>query len=81
VLRPGNLCGTTSHGGEASSNAGTVFELSQNVNGTWKEKQLHIFNGTSDGAFPSGGILMDASGNLYGTTSAGSGPTFYGVEY
>jgi uncharacterized repeat protein (TIGR03803 family) len=34
---------------------------------------LHNFQGKEDGGFPYGGLLLDSSGNLYGTTSTGGG--------
>lgn len=34
---------------------------------------LYTFRGTSDGDLPKGTLLVDASGNLYGTTSYGGG--------
>jgi len=64
----GNLYGTTGNGG--TSNVGTVFEL-VNSSGTYTEKVLYSFAGGSDGANPYGTLLLDASGNLYGTTEAG----------
>jgi uncharacterized repeat protein (TIGR03803 family) len=35
------------------------------------ESVLYSFSGGSDGANPNGGLISDAAGNLYGTTSAG----------
>lgn len=64
----GNLYGTTAGGG-ASGN-GTVFEL-VNSGGSYTEKVLYSFTGGADGASPSGGLLIDAAGNLYGTTQRG----------
>jgi len=29
---------------------------------------LHTFTGGTDGAIPEGGLLLDATGNLFGTT-------------
>jgi uncharacterized repeat protein (TIGR03803 family) len=72
----GNLYGVTSEGGKV--NCGTVFKLAPS--GT--ETVLHSFcsNGETDGARPSGNLIMDAKGNLYGTTlvggSEGSGTVF-----
>ena len=64
----GNLYGTTAEGGTLQW--GTVFELSPRANGSWKEKILHSFGG-NDGWGPQGSLLMDSSGNLYGTTPYG----------
>jgi len=73
----GNLYGTTAGGGTGTCNSGenscgTVFELMPNAGGGWTEKILHNFGSTSaDGAAPVGGLIFDAAGNLYGTTSQG----------
>jgi uncharacterized repeat protein (TIGR03803 family) len=63
----GNLYGTTAAGG--ASTLGTVFELTPGSS-TWSETILHSFNG-NDGQQPYAGLLMDAAGNLYGTTASG----------
>jgi hypothetical protein len=55
------------------TNGGTVFELIPN-NGTWTEKALHSFSCGDDGCGPEAGHIIDAKGNLYGTT-------FYGGAY
>lgn len=74
----GNLYGTTYYGGLESCNnigCGVVFKLDK----TGKESLLHTFTGTGgDGANPSGGLVRDTKGNLYGTTrfSAGGGIVF-----
>jgi uncharacterized repeat protein (TIGR03803 family) len=65
----GNLYGTTSYGG--AYNTGTVFALTPTVSGPWKEKILHSFTGGSDGRYPSGGLILDSIGNLYGSTFGG----------
>lgn len=66
----GNLYGTTSIGG--TDNYGTVFELSPSASpqGNWTETVLWNFHST-DGANPFTKLVMDASGNLYGTVSSG----------
>ena len=76
----GIFYGTTFEGG--SNNQGVVFSLQPPGLGT----QLHSFvGGTSDGAYPTQGLVRDASGNLYGTTyqggSNGCGGTGCGVVF
>lgn len=73
----GNFYGTTSIGGNLSCNpgggCGTVFKLVPNSDRSWTESVLHSFTGTADldGIFPEGGLVLDAGGNLYGTTPGG----------
>jgi uncharacterized repeat protein (TIGR03803 family) len=64
----GNLYGTAMAGGSASFGMGhgVVFEILT----SGAEKVLHSFKGT-DGAAPTGSLVMDATGNLYGTTMWG----------
>jgi uncharacterized repeat protein (TIGR03803 family) len=64
----GTLYGTTSSGG--ANNAGTVFQIDTHGN----YSVLYSFTGGTDGATPLGGLIMDSSGNLYGTTSDGGTP-------
>ena len=68
--KAGNLYGTTSQGGDAN-NDGTIFELSSPIvpGDPWTKTTLHVFSG-SDGHGPHG-LAMDATGNLFGTTSEG----------
>lgn len=63
----GNLYGTTFHGGIYGY--GAVSELTHSASG-WTEIILHNFN-WSDGVSAAGGLILDASGNLYGATYAG----------
>ncbi len=78
----GNMYGTTVKGG--SFGFGTAFELSQLKDGTWQESILYNFcsagNLCQDGQFPKAGLIFDAGGNLYGTTTyggaGGSGTVF-----
>lgn len=65
----GNLYGCTQSGGEMGW--GVVFKLSRDSNNEWKEGILHAFTDGADGAFPEGGSVLDAQGNLYGTAYIG----------
>jgi uncharacterized repeat protein (TIGR03803 family) len=65
----GNLYGTTSSGGGAAS-AGVVFK----VDAAGSETVLYTFTGGADGGSPTAGVIRDAAGNLYGTTSGGGAP-------
>jgi len=61
----GNLFGTAADGG--ASKMGTVFEVMPD--GT--TKVLHSFHGDADGSDPTGGVIADKKGNLFGTTDEG----------
>ena len=75
----GNLYGTTKNGG--ANGFGAVFELSPGSGGTWTQKVLYSFqNNGADGINPLGGVVLDAAGNLYGTTVAG-GVNAYGTVF
>lgn len=73
----GNLFGVTYLGGNGSctsfsgSSCGTVFELKRKRSGDWEESVLYSFQGGTDGLYPFEGLVADANGNLYGTTSQG----------
>ena len=78
----GNLYGTTLSGGNPGcqwSGCGMVFELTPSASG-WSETVLYRFQGGSDGGNPSGGLIFDQQGNLYGLTgdggSSGAGTAF-----
>jgi len=68
----GSLFGTTYSGGDTSSfcarfgGCGVVFKLDS----AGLETVLHAFNGV-DGFNPSGNLLPDEAGELFGTTSSG----------
>lgn len=64
----GNLCGANSTGGRYAQ--GNIFKLTQ-AGGTWTLTDLYAFTGASDGAQLVGGVILDANGNLYGTTEQG----------
>ena len=80
IDKAGNLYGTTTAGG--SNGNGTVFMLAVPTvsGGGWTEKVLHTFGNGTDGTIPIAGVTLDASGNLYGTTSAG-GSYGYGTVF
>ncbi len=65
--RHGNLYGTTEQEGE--NGAGTVFSLAPSGD----TQILYSFGGGQrhEGLYPDAGVIMDASGNLFGTTSFG----------
>jgi uncharacterized repeat protein (TIGR03803 family) len=76
----GNIYGTTNAGGancEFGGCGGTIYELSPTVGGGWTETILYNFCSTGnsstcpDGSYPLAGLIMDAQGNLYGTTAGG----------
>jgi len=73
--RVGNLYGVTAHGGTGTGNCdgigcGTVYELSPSSNG-WSETVIYNFQGADDGWWPVAGLIIDAAGNLFGTTLSG----------
>jgi hypothetical protein len=66
----------------SSNNAGIVLQLSppSSSDGNWSESVLWNFGSEGDGALPLAGLVMDHSGNLYGTTEIG-GPGFFGTVF
>jgi uncharacterized repeat protein (TIGR03803 family) len=63
----GNFYGVTAVGGTPSGNAGVVYKLDP----TGHETILYGFTGGSDGGSPSGSLVLDPAGNLYGATIFG----------
>lgn len=76
----GNLYGTSTGGGV--DNPGTIFKMIHNSDG-WQETVLYSFTAGDDGAYPSSAPVLDAAGNIYGTTLWGgpSGDTTGGVAF
>jgi len=81
----GNLYGTTYEGGGShtpaclaisSAGCGTVFKLTPPRAGqnSWTYTVLHRFTGGSDGGGLNGPLIVDGSGNVYGTTLFGGLP-------
>jgi len=85
----GNLYSTTYAGGTYTSctgtgGCGTVFELTPTGGGGWTETVLYSFcpqDNCTDGFYPEAGVILDAAGNLYGTTSLGGGPHSSGTVF
>ncbi|MGA8149439.1 MAG: choice-of-anchor tandem repeat GloVer-containing protein [Terriglobales bacterium] len=72
----GNVYGTTWGGG--AGGYGVVFKLTLGSDGKWREHVLHAF--AASGAHPHAGLILDAAGNLYGTTE-GDGSTTFGLVF
>lgn len=78
LVKPdGSVYGTTVRGGNDHNcttkyvqGCGVVFKLSNNGAG-WRETVLYTFT-NAVGGNPNGGLVMDAAGNLYGTTEVGT---------
>lgn len=62
------LYGVTLYGG--ANNLGTVFTL-RYMHGEWNEKILYDFRGGDRLAVPTGNVVLDAQGNLYGCAQGG----------
>lgn len=67
----GNFYGATRLGGNNFEGNGTVFRLTPDG----VETVLYAFKGGTDGQEPMAGVVMDAQGNLYGTTYYGGNPS------
>ncbi len=65
----GQLLGNTSAGG--IYNHGVLFDLGSITVLHWYEFVAHAFAGGLDGSVPQGPLVMDRSGNIYGTTFLG----------
>jgi uncharacterized repeat protein (TIGR03803 family) len=76
----GNLYGTTKVGGNSGcfngGGCGVVFKVDSSAT----ETVLYTFSGGTDGRYPFAGLVMDSSGNLYGTTING-GKAGVGVAF
>ncbi len=71
----GNMYGTAWGGGTggcASSGCGAVYKMTRS-GGSWNFSLIYSFTGQGDGTNPYSPLVMDAAGNLYGTTYYGSG--------
>jgi uncharacterized repeat protein (TIGR03803 family) len=64
----GNLYGEASGG---RGLYGVVFQLTPSLTGSWRETTLHSFYGGSNGAYPTGGVILGAPGKFFGVTAGG----------
>jgi uncharacterized repeat protein (TIGR03803 family) len=69
----GNAYGATSEGGQNGS--GTIYQLTRSQDG-WAETVFYSFGKQNDGSYPSD-VVIDQSGNLYGTAHGGGDPACY----
>jgi len=74
----GDLYGGTLGGGNGQG--GTIYELQHNPDGSWTKTVIHDLDFHTDGGEPQDGMVFDAAGNLYGTTSNG-GPQGFGTVF
>ncbi len=67
----GNLYGVTVAGGGSgcatTHGCGTVYKIA----GDGTKTKLHAFHGNADGSYPTGNLIMDGAGTLYGVTTEG----------
>ena len=86
----GAIYGTTPVGGNQLCNfgqgdigCGVVFELGPpgTKSAAWAEQILHRFTDRNDGAAPNGNLILDAKGQIYGTTGGGGDGNGFGVVF
>jgi hypothetical protein len=74
----GNIYGVTTAGGNRGCapriwnqpGCGTAFELTRG-RAAWKKRTIHVFSGDAGGGHPTSSLVLDSSGDLYGTTLCG----------
>ncbi|MBZ5574113.1 MAG: hypothetical protein LAO09_19790 [Acidobacteriia bacterium] len=76
ILFRRGIYGTTLGGGEA----GTVFKLKTNGNGSWFETVLYMFQSGYAPSNPEGGLSIDRNGKILCTAGSG-GPDFDGTIF
>jgi len=75
----GNLYGQTAYGGNID--AGIVYKLSPNPDGSWTETVLHSFAAGTDGENPDSTLIFGPDAALYGTTYRGGNDGCYDPRY
>ena len=78
----GDLFGTTARGGGANGTVGngTVFEIAKTAGGYASAPTTLVRFNATDGDFPTGSLLADVHGDLFGTTEGG-GATGDGIVF
>jgi hypothetical protein len=61
--------------------AGIVFRIARTKAQGWRETILHQFVNAGDGGNPYSGVVLDSTGNIYGTTYMGGDSQGYGVVF
>jgi uncharacterized repeat protein (TIGR03803 family) len=72
--RSGRFYGTTDQGGSSSrdeTTCGTVFRLTKQPGGRWKDTVLYDFPSPANGGNPTSGVIFDNAGSVYGTAGGG----------
>jgi hypothetical protein len=71
----GNIYGTAAIGGNINAcqgvGCGLVYKLSPTTGGAWQETSVFRFQSLTTGALPTGNLLFDSAGNLFGVDSEG----------
>ncbi len=64
--------GGDSNYGQCPEGCGGIFRLIPSPDSEWTYQQVYEFTGLNDGGVPTGPLIFDKHGNVYGTTSFGS---------
>jgi hypothetical protein len=75
----GDLVGATAMGGNpaCSAGCGVIFRVARSSSSAWQESTLLAFSGGFTGQTPLG-LLLDSSGNIFGTASGGRNVCYAG---
>jgi len=71
IGRAGNLYGLIAYTGKGSYGGAYELRAPATKGGNWTYRLLHIFQGSGDGAYPAGRLMLDRNGNLNGVTQLG----------